>query len=59
VVNGQGSFLINQLGRFEVVAEQHQTVGERHLGGGARVVHIVSWPRWRNISRTNFSNLSI
>jgi hypothetical protein len=32
VMNGQGSFLTNQLGRFEVVAEHHQTVGERHLG---------------------------
>jgi hypothetical protein len=28
------------------------------ISGGARVVHIVLWPRWRNISKTNFPNLS-
>jgi hypothetical protein len=62
VVNGQGSFFTNQLERFEVVAEHHLTIDERYLGaggGGGRVVHIVSWPRWRNISKTNFPNLSI
>jgi hypothetical protein len=41
------------------VGEHFEMIGERYLEGGARVVHIVLWPRWRTISRTNFPNLLI